>query len=463
MVEQNKLLETQNNADSKDFAEPSNMQEKNNNYENSPHRNIQGRFFQYTSSFWAIAIPSLMARYIARFSIKLFHLPEKLPKLVEKNKITDSIFSFIGKFYSSEALYPIVAGSGIMWIINKYKQTTFDDMKSVFSEAVAFDLGKDFRNVTDAEIKNSNNAIIKTTVQKVNERNKKRIGFAALFFIPWDFIYKFCTNNDFKKSGADPVDLGVGALGLYLASDVLTRKEALFEKWQRFIDIKINHVGEVGQIITPSDLLDIYDIHMRSKNKNYIAPQHNSIQWQEQVKQVERMVDLMNQTYNNTIVKEYAELTVPKLIYLWGGGSDGVPILNGHHEQNMAFIELANRSINMQEVREVSQAIRSGFPAQEAFAKYGIDLEKFTTTYPSQNNEELGNGFTTKIKEILSQPQEDKPLRNDQALSNFMAQNRETVKKAEEKYKSKPPQHHDNIIDMVENSRSNIANGTAIV
>ena len=392
MVEQEKIAQTENNAGMTKPAEPTHatandehfinqqnegkLAKSDNNMKNAVndanymHRNIGGRFNQYTSSFWAIAIPALMARYVARFSIKLLNLREVVEKLAPNNNIVKSI---------SNMLYPIVAGSWMMGIITHYKNSTFKDVKNVFAESVAFDLGKAPQDVTEKDIRSSNNAIVKSTLEKIHERNVFRYAIAALFFIPWAPIYnkilKPLTKKEFIDSDADPVDLAVGATGLYLVSDVLKRKEALFEKWQKFIDVKINHNGEVAEKVTANDLLNIYDIHIRTKDKHYIAPNYNSEHWQENVAQAERMAKLMNQTYNNETIIEHAKFTVPKLIYLWGGGSDGVPILNGNFAQNMAFIELANKSENMQEVKEVAKAIRSGFPAEEAFAHYGIEVK----------------------------------------------------------------------------------------
>jgi len=309
------------------------------------HTEIKGRFNQYTSGYWALALPALAARYVARYAGKIFK-PELQHWNISKN------------------FYATAVGSWMLGITGIYTMSTYGDMKRVFSEPLAYEFDKKPEDINIRDFFKSKNAIVQTTLHNFLKRSFLRTAFASSFF---SFLLP---GQRFKNLDVDPVDLGTGLTGGYLVSDVLIRKMTFFEALQNFIDNKINHSESVGQIITDDDLMNLYAIHARDNPPDrLISGKMDTVGWRNDKIIFSRMADLMNQTYRNEPSKEQADFTVPKLIYLLGNN-----LLSRENKENsLTYIEIANR-YGIPAVKEVVQSVQDGSTLAEAIQKYPVTL-----------------------------------------------------------------------------------------
>jgi len=309
------------------------------------HTEIKGRFNQYTSGYWALALPALAARYIGRYIGQLFE------------------FDSIEKYPGLKRFYPIAVGGWMAYITGLYASRTYADMKRVFSETLAYEFDKKPEDVGIRDFFNSKNAIVHTTLWNSLKYNSRRAAVASSFFaflLPWKF----------RTTKADSVDLGVGVAGAYLVTDVLSRKVTFFEALQSFIDNKINHVESVGHVIADTDLMNLYAIHARDNPPDHlVSGKMDTVGWHNDKIIFSRMADLMNQTYGNTPNKEQAKFTVPMLIYLLGNNL----ITRENKAHSLAYIEIANR-YGIPEVKKAADVIKNGVPLEQVIVRYAIQL-----------------------------------------------------------------------------------------
>lgn len=309
-----------------------------------PHTDIKGRFNQYTSGFWALALPAIAARYLFRYAVDMSEgkvAKEKLPN----------------------RMYATLVGLGMYAITGYYAARTAGDIKKIFAETVAYEFDKKPQDIGIGDLLSSQNDIVQRTVQNFKKYNLRRALTLSTFFA-------FLLPGRFKTTKADSVDLGVGAVGGYLASDALTRKITFFEALQDFIDRKVNHVDNVGQMIGDGDLMNLYAIHSRDLHPDRIVTSRmDTVGWNDDRIIFGRMADLMNQTYRNAVNNDGADFTVPKLLYLLGHGL----IRREQKEQSLTYIEIANQ-YGIAAVKNVARAVESGQSFSDASRAYPVIL-----------------------------------------------------------------------------------------
>jgi hypothetical protein len=321
----------------------------------SMHTDIRGRFNQYTSGFWALALPAIAARYVGRYLLKIAQFDPKVPHEVKPGN----------------RLYAVIVGTGMAGMIGLYSARTWGDMKRVFSETLAYEFDKKPEEIGIHDFMASKNAIVQRTMKNFIKYNSRRTVVASTFFA---FLLGKLGGQfkRFQAPEADSVDLGVGATGAYLFSDVLNRKVTFFEAMQNFIDRKINHQESVGEVITDNDLMNLYAVHARENATDHLVAQTmDTIGWRKDQVIFGRMAELMNQTYRNTPTKERADFTVPKLIYLLGEGL----ITRENIDHSLAYIELANRH-GMTAVKQVVREVKEGKSFDEALSSFPISHPK---------------------------------------------------------------------------------------
>jgi len=343
-----------------------NIPDNGNGQSTFEHTEIKGRFNQYTSGYWALALPALAARYIGRFGLGLMQAAGK----IDDRKHAKG--------------YALVVGGWMSFITGLYLTRTYADMKRVFSETLAYEFNKDPKDIGTGDFLNSKNVIVHTTFQNFLKRNLFRTALAGSFFgslLPFKAV---------KNLKIDTVDLGTGLTGGYLVSDVLWRKMTFFESLQNFIDTKINHKETIGQVITDSDLMTLYAIHARDNPPDrLISKRMDTAGWNNDRVMFSRMADLMNQTYNNIEDKEHANFTVPKLIYLLGHNL----ISRENKERSLAYIEVANH-YGIPALKEVLQSVKEGHGLAEALQKYPVTLPDDPMAKPSPVEKKFADGIS---------------------------------------------------------------------
>jgi hypothetical protein len=311
---------------------------------------ISGRFDQYRSSYWSGAIAALGLRYLSRPFTRQ-HWTAENPSHFDKHK------------------YSGIAGAIMYGVTGYYASQTWNDMKSIFAQPLAWEFNKDEKDVTFADFQNSKNTMITRTLNNYKKYNMRRFAVQTAFFLPF-LGYPLLKNMSwFKNMHAETgSDLGVAANAAYLFSDIMSRKITPFEELQTLIDHKVNHSDSFAEKILATDLLDVYERHMLVGNSNKsFEPKRGTPEWEESMKLFERMADLFNQTYKNEEKHEVADFGFPKFIYLMGNGM----IDPNHLDRSLACVEVANQNPKGVKAAEAMLSeVSKGVPLEEAVSHY---------------------------------------------------------------------------------------------
>ncbi len=318
------------------------------------HTSVSAGFNQHTPPYWRLMLPTLAARYVFRW----------VDKIGEMEKRT-----FPGTNPKLTLFFEAAVGLGTLGTTAYFAYSTAQDMRNIFSEAVAYEFDKDAKDVTVNDLLNSKN----TAVIKARSNLIKYTGIRAL--INSSFFVSFLPGI-FKK--ADSVDLGVGLNGAYLVTEVIGRDTTFFEQIQNLIDRKINQRHALGDNITASDLLHLFELNaLDSDPSNAFKGAINTPLWKQSQVIFERMAELMNATYQNKQDTEKTNFTLPEFIYLVGNGL----IQPKKVEQTLALIEVANR-YDIKAVKQVVQRLNSGADLDSALQGFPL---KVTEISDSQN------------------------------------------------------------------------------
>src|SRR5688572_25230542 len=115
---------------------------------------IKGRFDQYRSSFWAAAIAVLSTRYGVRPLVRhLWDNPQVAKQAVRVSKEAPKQVSHYVKH-----IYAAAAGVIMYGVTGYYAKKTYDDMRSIFAEAVGAEFDKRPEDVTRKDIWASKNS-----------------------------------------------------------------------------------------------------------------------------------------------------------------------------------------------------------------------------------------------------------------------------------------------------------------
>lgn len=252
-------------------------------------------------------------------------------------------------------------------ITARYSANTFHDIKSVYAEAVGYELNKKPEEVTTNDIfVKSQNAALDVTRDAYIRRTLLRAATVATFFVPW---HKFRAFQEVKPKYEANAKVGVGAIAAYIYAEGFIREPSFFDAEQKMVSGKINH-KDVNSFATiqPQEVQSLLILQRKHINKKYQTPKAASQEGQQDMALSTRIADLLNQTYHNTPTHEEAHFTMGKLNFLIGFG------LLDKFPESMAFVELANQSSDMSEVKQAAGALRAGQTAEVVFAQFGIDV-----------------------------------------------------------------------------------------
>lgn len=276
-------------------------------------------------------------------------------------------------------------GAGVLMIIGMYSKNTLKDIRSIYAEAVGYELGKNSNDVTiDDVFRKSKNEAIEVTCRAYLKRTLIRGATAATFFVPWE---KFRSKpfRALQPKYDVNADAGIGAVGALIFWEGFVRKPSFFDVEQKLVSTKINHKDiDPYTAFQPQDIQALLSLHRKHMDKNYKAPTVSSQEGQADVKLATRIAELLNATYDNKPDVTTDRLTVGKLNYLIGFKMlDKAP-------EALAFVELANKSQNMDEVKQAASAIKAGEDVAGVFARFGVDMQKLAgqtqvSTAPSNN------------------------------------------------------------------------------
>lgn len=284
-----------------------------------------------------------------------------------KSRLSEPLFEF---------LYDNALGVGSFWMAYTIRQRVLTDMKSIYSEAVAYELNKDPSQITEQDIFDSKNTIVHSTVQNFNTKQNQRFGISFLPFL----------KNVPAIRASQFGDLAIGAWGLLWAFDVWGREPTMLEMLSDFVNDRLNLKFGFGDKIKPTDIINIYQQYAL---KFYPEKSFRSLISRDPVEQqlwaanetvFSRIAELMNDSYNykHTAVLDpmtgapiaSADFTLPKFIYLLGHD-----LINTREpEWTKAYIEIANK-YGMEAVKETAKAQKSGKPLGDVLAKYPVTID----------------------------------------------------------------------------------------
>ena len=259
-------------------------------------------------------------------------------------------------------------GTIIAAAIGFYSKNTLHDIKSLYSEAMGYELDKKPEDVTlgDIFMKSQNTALAVTRSAFIN-RTLMRAAAAATFFVPWQ---KFRGYKELQPEFGANANMGVGVVGSYMLAESLFREKSFFDAEQGLVANTIQHSNaNPNQSVTSMDIKGLLLLQRKHLNKDYQWPAGTSQEGKEQLLLAERIAILMNQTYENDPKLEHANFTIGKLNFLIGFG------LLEKLPESMAFVELANKSTDMSEVKQARSAIKAGQNPAEVFAQFGVEVK----------------------------------------------------------------------------------------
>lgn len=341
---------------------------------------IKAAFIRYDSPFTRLIAPLIATRYLWP-AIEAINPGNFLDK--GKSHIKPGFWRSVSLNFTA-----LSTGATFLGIIGLYSKNTLHDIHSLYSEAVGYELGKDKKDVTLRDIfQKSDNEALKVTRHAYVTRTAARIATAAAFFVPWHRFRGLKHNRPKYEANANA---GIGAVGIYLLGEGFLRQPSFFDMQQALVATAINRTNARSYgTISPQNIQGLFIAHRRHFNKNYKWPDASCREFQDERLLTERIADLMNETYNNTHNTENANFTIGKFNYLIGFG------LLDKFPNSLAFVELANKSTDMRDVKSAAAAIKNGQNPQEVFQQFGIDI-KTLPKYSEQHMPQYSEPFVTK-------------------------------------------------------------------
>lgn len=275
--------------------------------------------------------------------------------------------------YASRNFAAFGIGTMVLAIVGKYSKDTLSDIKSIYAEAVGYELDKKPQDVTLSDIfVKSQNEALKVTRDAYVKRTLTRSAMVSAFFVPW---YKL---RDKSFRSVQPkydvnANAGIGAVGVNIYAEGFLRKPSFFDLEQKMASQKINHNDIDPYVaIQPQDIQTLLSLQRKHLNAKYRAPLTESKEGQNDIKLATRISKLSNDTYDSVPPENTDSFTLGKLNYLIGFG------LLDKFPESLAYVELANKSVDMKAVKQVAAAIKNGDDSQGAFAKFGVDMRQLS-------------------------------------------------------------------------------------
>lgn len=303
-------------------------------------------------------------------------VPTMTLKSMEKilpGKMPESIFKLI---------YDNMLGVASFGMTYAVRQRVLNDMTSLFSETVAYELDKSVDQVTKADIFASKNNIIESTVENYRAKLGQRL---AISMVPFLKNLKSVRALGFS-------DLAVGLWGGFWAYDVWGREPTMLELFSDFANDKLNPKFGIGDKFRSGEIINLYQQYAIKFHPDWAYngvltsdPAEHRI-WAQSEKIFERVADLMNHTYNykhpahidpeTGFPTSTAKFPLPKLIYLLGHD-----LINVHRpEWSLAYVEIANEH-GMKAVKDVQKLEAEGVPLPEVLTRYPLSSALMATSH----------------------------------------------------------------------------------
>lgn len=270
--------------------------------------------------------------------------------------------------------YDLGLGAVSVYMSNQMNQRVKYDMKQLYSEAVAYELGKDPSEVSYADLKHSENRIVNVTVKNYERKRAMRFGTDALFFLRLPFRWVAAS------------DMAIGAKGAMWFSDVWGRKPTMLESLTYFVNDKLNPEYGISDPISKGDIINFYQQYVtlftpeKAFRSLMSGDPTDARVWAQAEPIFYRITELMNLTYNYKHMTQLDNVTghpvasanfpLPKFIYMLGHD-----MIDPHDPvKTLAFVEIANLH-GMDALKEADKAFRNGATLREVIEKFPVSLD----------------------------------------------------------------------------------------
>jgi hypothetical protein len=376
---------------------------------------IKGRFDRYNSPFLQLILSVLTTRYLwlALEDINPLNFLNKPEPSLRPGYTPWTNPTPLG--YLSRNFTALAMGATTLGVVAYYSKNTYDDIRTLYSEAVGYELGKKPEDVNWADIfLRSQNKALDVTRNAFLKRTLMRTASAASFLLPW---HMFRDHKDAQPKFDANMNAGIGVMGLQLLGEGFLRGPSLFDMEQQMVSMAINHENvNSHQIVEPKHIQSLLMMQRKHLDKKYDWPSFSSPEGQRELVVATRLADLLNQHYGNTEKQGHVDFNMGKLNYMIGFG-----MLDSPH--SLAFVELANRSKDMKDVMAAANAIRDGQDAKAVFKAHGIDIDAVGKPADSRlaKDEPAAKSFSNAVK-----PEKEKLPQTARSHQEFAARSAES-------------------------------------
>lgn len=294
-----------------------------------------------------------------------------------------------------DSTYDTALGIGSLGVTATYEKRVYDDIKDIFSEAVAYETNKNPDNIGYGDLRDSTNSIVSSTLDNFIGKTQMRLGTDLGFFgraitTPLAKLNPKLRALNSMRFG----DITIGAKGALLINEVMKKDTTIFTDLLSLIDNKINPEKGLGESITSADVIDLYQKYSHKHNPEAaftdttIYQQRDQMEWPQAEQVFLRVADLMNQTYMykhsslndiarfESVTSPSVDFALPKLIYLLGNDM----IDARKPEESYAYVEMAGKQgLGIEAVKEAKRMVDSGTPIDDVAKQFGVDLAPVET------------------------------------------------------------------------------------
>jgi hypothetical protein len=295
--------------------------------------------------------------------------------------------------------YNSALGVGSATLTASYSWMVYKDIKSIFSEAVAEEMGKQPKDITYNDIAASDNKIVKATMHNFKSRLFNRL-FTDMLFFPAAWL-----RDTFAG------DFMLGVKGVQLLSDTWKRKTTMFEDFVTFINNKINPRNGLGQPITVGEVFDLFQHYTDAFHTDHMFTNvlergtGEGAVWAKSQPIFQRIAQLMNKTYaykHESVVDpttghaiRLADFALPKFIYMLGHD-----LIDPYRpERTLALLEVYNAR-GVAALKQATTMLDAGTPADDVLKNFALTMPTMAQGQQpaNENNGVVAKGSTMQLE-----------------------------------------------------------------
>jgi hypothetical protein len=303
------------------------------------------------SEFWQVALPMLSARYIGRWISSIWKWDDATnPSIVRR-------------------AYGLIVATAMAGAVIFHNMRTVNDMKAMFGESVANELGKNKGDVTIWDISKSTNTIVQDAVHNVKRFNIRRFSFTVLPFLNFllPFVAKKIDDPAVKFDISGSVDFGVGTTGAYLGGEIMMgRDSTLFENTTRFIK-GLENTKLSGNQVSGAQIMECYMPYLY-ENK---AGAKKSPEWEKAIHSFYPFAAQLADMINAAPMAGEAKKPIFIMNDLLGYGVVKLKPDEKTGQENLTYLEIGSR-YGSAAIQDMAKGLKAGKSFEEVTQKYPV-------------------------------------------------------------------------------------------